>query len=33
MPIPLLLGIGAAVVGMAGLGGHLTAQETNEKAK
>lgn len=33
MPIPLLLGIGAAVVGIAGIGGHLSAQETNEKAE
>lgn len=33
MPIPFLLGLGAVIAGAAGVGGHLSAKETNEQAQ
>lgn len=33
MPLPFFLGLGAFVAGAAGVGGHLSAKETNEKAQ
>ena len=34
MPLPFILGAaGAAIAGAVGIGGHLSAKETNEKAQ